>query len=374
MIAIPAACSRSPPASDFLSHSCASVPVCAMTSDPVGKENSMSSSSEEEDEPVRPVRKKGRTADQVPDSSGDNEPVSPVPRTLNSMVENYRILTNEMISLDIRPDNTVHNARRATSLINQADGLADMAYGTNGHAAVTYDGEFMNATGQVVHRIAETMEVDSRIFCLKEFASCLKKVITGTRNGPVTKTGLSEFNRTLCRRMHRSAAPVFKYLRGAHDFSPMSATPVPQPERPAPKKRIRFTASPTRTRAAVIRTAESLQNVDRDQTVIEVENLHTQIENMFVDNGRRPVPYLTIVVDDSDFGKTVENVFHFSFLVKEGYDKIIIHKGITSVEPVDEQVRVRSTAQANQVLFSFSQRDWMQWCDKIKTTAYRIPG
>lgn len=342
-----------------------------MTRDPVGKENSMSSSSEEEDD-VRPVRKKNRAGDLVDEDSSDSGPATPVPHTLQNVVENYKELTHEMCSLDIRPDNTVQNAQRATLLINEADGLADMAYGANGNAAATYDGEFMNVTGQVVHRIALTMEVDSRIFCMKEFVSRLKNMLTGSRNGPVTKSGLSEFNRTHCRRMGRSAVPVLKYMHGAHDFTPVSGTPVPQPDRPAPKKRTRLVVSPTKTRAAVIRSEESMRKVDKDRTVIEVEKLHCRIEEMYVKNGERPVPYLTIVVNAEDFGKTVENVFHFSFLVKEGYDKILIHKGITSVQPVEEDVRTKSTAQANQVLFSFSQKDWLQWCDKLRTAPYRI--
>ena len=347
-----------------------------MTADPSDKENSMDSS-EEDEETVRPVRKRSRRGgDRTRSGSSDSDsgrPATPEPHTVHNLVEGYRDLTNEMCNLDIRPDNTVHNARRATSLIDRADGLADLAYTTNGSAAATYDGEFMNVTGQVVSRIAETMEVDSRIFCVREFASCLKHLIFGSRHAAVTRKALSEFNRKYCRPISRSSAPILKFVHGAYNFIPSSGESVPQPDRPVPKKRTRLHVSPTKTRAAVIRSEESLQNVDKDKTVIEVERLQAEIEQMYVQNEQVPVPYLTIVVNTADFGKTVENVFHFSFLVKEGYDRLVDHNGITCVVPVEEEERTsNSNAHANQVLFSFTQKDWEKWCQKVQSPAYKI--
>jgi hypothetical protein len=230
----------------------------------------------------------------------------------------------------------------------------------------------MNVAGQVVHQIAEKMEVDSRIFCVKEFASCFKQTFFNSRNAPVTKSGLAAFFRTRCRIMGQSSAPVFRYMHGAYKF--VQSEPVPAAETPARKKRSRLVVSPTKTQASVIRSEESLQKVDKDKTVIEVENLQTRIEQMFADNGQKPIPYLSIIVDRADYGKTVENVFHFSFLVKEGYQKIVMYKGISSVEPVEEEVRkeLRQNGECRQVIFSFSQKDWEEWRQKVKKPEYRI--
>lgn len=340
--------------------------------------NTMDASSDDEEDPVRPARKKSRVTRQTRrtssatggDSSGHVAP-SPSSQT-TSLVEGYRELANEMCNLDIRPENTVQNARRATDLIDRADVLADMAYNASGSAAANYDGEFMNVAGQVVHRIAETMEVDSRVFCVREFAVCLKQFLSGSRNTAVTKSALTGFSRDVCRIRQTASAPVLKFMHGSHNFT---TTETPEAAaRPAPKKRTRLVVSPTKTRASVIHTEESLRKVDKDQTVIEVEKLHTQIDALYKSRGKKPLPYLSIVVDPDDFGKTVENVFHFSFLVKEGYDKVTTHSGITSVIPVPESERMNSkkTPQNRQLLFSFSQKDWVQWCHKIKDPKYRI--
>lgn len=285
----------------------------------------------------------------------------------------YREIAQELSNLDIRPENTVQNARRATTLIDQADELADRAYNANGSAAATYDGEVMNVAGHVMHRIAETMEVDTRIFTVRDFVDCLKKNVFGSRNAPVTKSGLCDFGRKFCRIQCSAAAPVLKFVHGAYDFT---RTEVPaETSRPAPRKRTRLIVSPTKTHASVIRSDESLENVDKDKTVIEVEKFHAEILNMYKRAGRKPLPYLSLVVDANDFGKSVENVFHFSFLVKEGYDRVVSDNGITSVIPIeeeDERKAFKSSADRTQLVFSFSQKDWIQWCEKIKGPSYRI--
>ena len=341
-----------------------------------------------------PARKKSRSgsvrsrdssqeaSERAPDDSPSHHSQSPAPspappppsQTARNLADQYRELTNEMCSLDIRPDNTIDNAQRATNLMDRADVLADYAYNASGSAAATYDGEFMNATGQVVHRIAETMQVDARTFCLKEFALCLKLMLTGSRNHPVTKSKLAEFGRNWCRQLCSAGAPVAGFVRGSYEFAPAPVEEQAAPERPERKKRQRLQVSPTKTQPALIRSEESMKEVDKDQTVLEVEQLNSRVEDMYVENGEQPVPYLTIVVDRRNFGKTVENIFHFSFLVKEGYQRIVQHKGITCVQPVEEDERKATVAAPRrQLLFSFSEADWRQWRDKVRTPAYRVP-
>ena len=296
------------------------------------------------------------------------------PSTLKGLVQEYQHLTEEMSNLDIRPENTEQNANRASCLMQEADRLADVAYNVHGsNTATVYDGEFMSATGQVVHQIAETMEVGTRTFCVKDFVIGLKQLLAST--GRITKTQLSDFRRQDCmNRIDVGNVPVLKYMYGSYDFTPKSADQSEQQEQPAPKKRNKLVISPVKTQTAVIQSKERLSQVDKDQTVIEVEEMNRKLKKMYHKNGRKPVPYLTVVVDPDDFSKTVENVFHFSFLFKDGWAKSLTHKGITTVIPVPEEDRkMVKSARCQQVVLSFSMHDWRKWCEKIQTQAYHVP-
>ena len=49
------------------------------------------------------------------------------------------------------------------------------------------------------------------------------------------------------------------------------------------------------------------------------------------------------MTDPSCFGKSVENMFHVSFLVKEGKAKIFLENGIPVIKPVKPKRSAQST-------------------------------
>ncbi len=69
------------------------------------------------------------------------------------------------------------------------------------------------------------------------------------------------------------------------------------------------------TRATQLTEPESSPN----QTEALVQSALKQLVKRYKEGGRRePVCYFSFVIDPDSFGRTVENVFHVSFLVKEG--------------------------------------------------------
>ena len=71
-------------------------------------------------------------------------------------------------------------------------------------------------------------------------------------------------------------------------------------------------------------TAKTPQNPETAASLTEmlVNSTLMQLEDAYEVNDRNPISYFNFVLDPQSFTKSVENMFHFSFLVKEGMLKI----------------------------------------------------
>ena len=67
-------------------------------------------------------------------------------------------------------------------------------------------------------------------------------------------------------------------------------------------------------------TAKTPQNPETAASLTEmlVNSTLMQLEDAYEVNDRNPISYFNFVLDPQSFTKSVENMFHFSFLVKEG--------------------------------------------------------
>ncbi|CAF0992670.1 unnamed protein product [Didymodactylos carnosus] len=116
-----------------------------------------------------------------------------------------------------------------------------------------------------------------------------------------------------------------------------------------------------------------------EQTLTEILRIKSILVKSFKENKGQPFDYFEFVVHPESFARTVENMFHISFLIKEGYARLFLDKEeLPAIEPTEkalfksslnsstssQQRSQNSTIHSNQMIMSFTVEDW----EEVKKT------
>ena len=121
------------------------------------------------------------------------------------------------------------------------------------------------------------------------------------------------------------------------------------------------------TKAKVMTAAENAAQSTKNRTEILIQSTLTQLVSKFREDGRgkEPIDYLAFVLNRDSFAATVENVFHCSFLVKEGKAGISLDDGGQPVISPTRKKKGGNTqsvgdhhAEKKQVVMSLTMDDW----------------
>jgi len=167
-------------------------------------------------------------------------------------------------------------------------------------------------------------------------------------------------------------SPCLTYLYGALD-----TTPPPPKER---KERDVRATQATRvkdlvaTKDTIMQEAEASDN----QTEQLVQHVFKCLASVWKQGGKVPVNFFRFVIDPESFGATIENLFHVSFLVKEGKVNISVDEGLGL--PVIVPVSSRRAAEGgaaeerkNQVVMNMCMDDWQKLKESLQVRRALIP-
>ena len=153
--------------------------------------------------------------------------------------------------------------------------------------------------------------------------------------------------------------PTFEFFYGA-----IKSTAFEVKQR---KKRIKIQTDNTQPVSARVKNLTT--ECEQDSTPKEVEQICNRIKRLSEVSGgsgdrRRGVKFFATIVEPRSFTQTVENIFHTSFLVKEG--RVGIRKDDTSNEPVITYESVADCTQdrdkpKKQSILSFNMSDFNRW-------------
>ncbi|XP_060097475.1 non-structural maintenance of chromosomes element 4 homolog A [Heteronotia binoei] len=147
-------------------------------------------------------------------------------------------------------------------------------------------------------------------------------------------------------------APTFHFMLGTFTADP----PVQRPRIERQQKK----AGPDEKRA-MPKQLERMEESHQEATEKEVERILGYLQSFFKQDPNVPIFFLEFVTDPDSFARTVENMFHVSFLIRDGLARIRLdHDKLPIIEPLypEEGENNQDTQARKQAVISMSYQEW----------------
>ncbi|NXK96757.1 NSE4A protein, partial [Formicarius rufipectus] len=152
---------------------------------------------------------------------------------------------------------------------------------------------------------------------------------------------------------HFRRAPTFHYMLGSFKSDP----PVARQRIERQKK-----ASRGEAKRAMPAQLKKMEESHEEATEKEVERILGILQTLFENDPDTPISFFDFVVDPNSFARTVENMFHVSFLIRDGLAEIKLDDDEL---PVIEPTKSRKGQEYNQelgarsqIVLSLTQQKW----------------
>ncbi|CAF1050594.1 unnamed protein product [Rotaria magnacalcarata] len=120
-----------------------------------------------------------------------------------------------------------------------------------------------------------------------------------------------------------------------------------------------------------------------EQTIKQIMHIKRCLVERYKATDSSPADYFEFVIDPKSFAKTVENMFHVSFLIKEGFVNLFQDEvNLPALEPTDKALNrtpmsasqtENSPERANQMIMSITMDEWEQLIEVYGITEAQIP-
>lgn len=149
-------------------------------------------------------------------------------------------------------------------------------------------------------------------------------------------------------------APSFHYMMGSFHAEP-----------PPPKQRIeRQRKAPSKEAKRIMPTQlKKIEDSDQEATEKEVERILGYLKSYHQYDPTSPISFYEFVIDPKSFSRTVENIFHTSFLIRDGLARTYLDNDkLCCIEPVEEG-EVEAGGSCKQCIISLSPKMWKELID-----------
>ncbi|NXX79561.1 NSE4A protein, partial [Urocolius indicus] len=159
---------------------------------------------------------------------------------------------------------------------------------------------------------------------------------------------------------HKLGEEAEKYFRRAPTFHYMLGTSKSDP--PVPRQRIERQKKATggEEKRAQPAQLQRIEAAPQEATEKAIERILGLLQAYFQTN--TPISPFDFVIDPSSFARTVENLFHVSFLMKDGFARITLDEDkLPIIEPCEDNEVMENAHRppsGNQVVVSLSHEEW----------------
>ncbi|XP_066456964.1 non-structural maintenance of chromosomes element 4 homolog A [Eleutherodactylus coqui] len=162
--------------------------------------------------------------------------------------------------------------------------------------------------------------------------------------------------------------PTFYFMLGSFKTEP----PVVRPKVERHKR-----TSKVVEKVAMPAQLKKMEESHQEATEKEVERILGFLQSYFEDDPDTPISFFDFVVDPNSFARTVENIFHVSFIIRDGFARIKLdHDKLPVIEPIaqDSESQVDKDNQPRyQSVISLSHQDWREIVETFEITEPMIP-
>ncbi|XP_058527387.1 non-structural maintenance of chromosomes element 4 homolog A isoform X2 [Ochotona princeps] len=122
-----------------------------------------------------------------------------------------------------------------------------------------------------------------------------------------------------------------------------------------------------------------MEESHQEATEKEVERILGLLQTYFREDPDTPMSFFDFVIDPHSFPRTVENIFHVSFIIRDGFARIRLDQDrLPIIEPVnaneDNEGIEQNTQVRNQGIIALSYRDWEEIVRTFEISEPVIPS
>ncbi|CAN9499935.1 unnamed protein product [Ophioblennius macclurei] len=150
-------------------------------------------------------------------------------------------------------------------------------------------------------------------------------------------------------------APSFHYMMGSFYAEPPPPKQKTERQRKAPAKEAKR-IMPTQLK--------KMEESHQEATEKEVERILGYLKHYYEEDPTSAISYYEFVIDPKSFSRTVENIFHTSFLIRDGLARLYLNEDkLPCIEPLEEEMETGSSASSKQCILSITPKRWKELID-----------
>ncbi|XP_040293965.1 non-structural maintenance of chromosomes element 4 homolog A isoform X1 [Bufo bufo] len=162
--------------------------------------------------------------------------------------------------------------------------------------------------------------------------------------------------------------PTFHFMLGSFKTEP----PVARQKIERQKR-----ASKVAEKSVMPSQLKKMEESHQEATEKEVERILGFLQTYFREDPDNPISFFDFVIDPNSFARTVENIFHVSFIIRDGFARIKLDSDkLPVIEPIaqDSESQVDKENQPRyQGVISLSHQDWKEIVETFEIEQPMIP-